>query len=71
MSSIPFKASLLAAAIASGAAVAPAHAAAPTQQNADTTVVLVHGAFADGSSWDKVIPLLQAKGLKEIGRAHV
>jgi pimeloyl-ACP methyl ester carboxylesterase len=26
-------------------------------------VVLVHGAFADGSSWDKVIPLLEAKGL--------
>jgi pimeloyl-ACP methyl ester carboxylesterase len=26
-------------------------------------VVLVHGAFADGSSWQKVIPLLQAKGL--------
>jgi pimeloyl-ACP methyl ester carboxylesterase len=25
-------------------------------------VVLVHGAFADGSSWSKVIPLLQAKG---------
>ena len=66
MSSIPFKASLLAAAIASGAAFAPAHAAAPTQQNADTTVVLVHGAFADGSSWDKVIPLLQAKGLKVV-----
>ncbi len=30
------------------------------------TVVLVHGAFADGSSWDKVIPLLQAKGFKVI-----
>jgi len=30
------------------------------------TVVLVHGAFADGSSWDKVIPLLQAKGLKVV-----
>ncbi|SHM15381.1 alpha/beta hydrolase [Rhodanobacter sp. OK091] len=29
----------------------------------DTTVVLVHGAWADGSSWSKVIPLLQAKGL--------
>jgi pimeloyl-ACP methyl ester carboxylesterase len=28
------------------------------------TVVLVHGAFADGSSWEKVIPLLQAKGFK-------
>jgi hypothetical protein len=22
-------------------------------------IVLVHGAFADGSSWSKVIPLLQ------------
>ena len=30
------------------------------------TVVLVHGAFADGSSWDKVIPILQAKGLKVV-----
>jgi pimeloyl-ACP methyl ester carboxylesterase len=29
-------------------------------------VVLVHGAFADGSSWAKVIPLLQAKGLHVI-----
>jgi pimeloyl-ACP methyl ester carboxylesterase len=27
-------------------------------------VVLVHGAFADGSSWSKVIPLLRAKGLQ-------
>jgi pimeloyl-ACP methyl ester carboxylesterase len=26
------------------------------------TVVLVHGAWADGSSWNKVIPLLQDKG---------
>lgn len=26
-------------------------------------VVLVHGAFADGNSWSKVIPLLQARGL--------
>lgn len=26
-------------------------------------VVLIHGAFADGSSWAKVIPLLEAKGL--------
>ena len=30
------------------------------------TVVLVHGAFADGSSWNKVIPLLQAEGLKVV-----
>src|SRR5258708_1894319 len=29
---------------------------------AKPTIVLVHGAFADGSSWAKVIPLLEAKG---------
>jgi pimeloyl-ACP methyl ester carboxylesterase len=27
-----------------------------------TNIVLVHGAFADGSSWSRVIPLLEAKG---------
>jgi pimeloyl-ACP methyl ester carboxylesterase len=26
------------------------------------SIVLVHGAFADGSSWDRVTPLLRAKG---------
>ncbi len=26
-------------------------------------IILVHGAWADGSSWSKVIPLLEAKGL--------
>ena len=36
-----------------------AEAAAPQVRN----VVLVHGLFADGSSWGKVIPLLQARGL--------
>ena len=30
------------------------------------TIVLVHGAFADGSSWNKVIPILQQKGYKTI-----
>jgi pimeloyl-ACP methyl ester carboxylesterase len=29
-------------------------------------IVLVHGAFADGSSWSKVIPLLVAKGFKAV-----
>jgi pimeloyl-ACP methyl ester carboxylesterase len=28
----------------------------------ESDVVLVHGAWADGSSWAKVIPLLLAKG---------
>lgn len=40
--------------------------AAPAAPLSDTTVVLVHGAFADGSSWNKVIPLLEAKGLKVV-----
>ena len=51
------KRTLIAAALLATAAFAHAE---------DTTVVLVHGAFADGSSWDKVIPLLQAKGLKVV-----
>lgn len=38
---------------------ASAQAGAPQKPS----IVLVHGAFADGSSWSKVIPLLQAKGL--------
>jgi pimeloyl-ACP methyl ester carboxylesterase len=33
---------------------------------AATTIVLVHGAWADGSSWNKVVALLQAKGLPVI-----
>jgi hypothetical protein len=33
------------------------------QASAVENVVLVHGAWVDGSSWSKVIPLLEAKGL--------
>ena len=39
--------------------------AAPTKsadQSGKPAIVLVHGAYADGTSWSKVIPLLQAKG---------
>lgn len=39
---------------------------AAAEERAQPTVVLVHGAFADGSSWDQVVPLLQAKGLKVV-----
>ena len=50
-----------------GAALIAACTALPAQAaSSDTTVVLVHGAFADGSSWDKVIPLLQAQGLNVV-----
>lgn len=44
-------------------AFAPVQAVA---QNASagpvTNIVLVHGAWADGSSWSKIVPLLEAKG---------
>ena len=33
-----------------------------TPTNIVKNIVLVHGAFADGSSWSKVIPLLEARG---------
>jgi pimeloyl-ACP methyl ester carboxylesterase len=41
------------------ATAAPFATAAPT---AIKNIVLVHGAFADATSWSKVIPLLEAKG---------
>ena len=34
----------------------------PISPSAHPTIVLVHGAFADGSSWSKVIPILQHDG---------
>jgi pimeloyl-ACP methyl ester carboxylesterase len=49
-------------ALVGAAAAAPAdlQTSAPV---AVKNVVLVHGLYADGSSWQKVIPLLQAQGL--------
>jgi pimeloyl-ACP methyl ester carboxylesterase len=47
--------------VAVGATAMPAAA-----ESVQKTVVLVHGAFADGSSWSKVIPLLEAKGLNVV-----
>jgi len=38
-------------------------ALAPPAPGPIKNVVLVHGLYADGSSWGKVIPLLQARGL--------
>ncbi len=49
---------LTAAVALAGASFASVQAA----EAAKPTIVLVHGAWADGSSWSKVIPLLQAKG---------
>jgi pimeloyl-ACP methyl ester carboxylesterase len=53
-------------AIASFVLTAVFHTGAVARANSPQgvrNVVIVHGAWADGSSWSKVIPLLQAKGL--------
>jgi pimeloyl-ACP methyl ester carboxylesterase len=48
---------IAALALSAGAVPVLAQPAEPVRN-----IVLVHGAFADGSSWSKVIPILQAKG---------
>jgi len=57
----------LTAAVVSVAMLVVAKATHATEQQKQsrgvTNIVLVHGAWADGSSWSKVIPLLEAKGL--------
>ena len=64
-----FRALLAASLIAFGGLAATAQAAAaqtPPAAEAPKTVVLVHGAWADGSSWSKVVPYLLAAGLKVV-----
>lgn len=54
---------IAAAALLSSAAVGLTDSAKPT-------IVLVHGAFADSSSWDKVDALLEAKGYRIVSLAN-
>src|SRR5689334_17551456 len=54
---------LILSALVAFASISPATVAADLKAK---TVVLVHGAFADGSSWQKVIPLLEKTGLKVV-----
>ena len=49
--------------IAAGNPAVAAEPASGTTAGALPSVVLVHGAFADGSDWARVIPLLQARGV--------
>ncbi|HZV64406.1 MAG TPA: alpha/beta hydrolase [Telluria sp.] len=53
---------IAASAVLAGCGSSSAATAPPTP----TTAVLVHGAWADGSSWAKVTPLLQQRGLKVV-----
>ena len=52
------------AVLAGGIGVAAALSSADQAQGQQTVknIVLVHGAFADGSSWSKLIPILEARG---------
>ena len=58
MKTIKSKFATVAFALASTFMAGASHA-----QDTTPSVVIVHGAFADGSDWAKVVPLLQAKGV--------
>jgi len=45
-----------------GAPVCRAQSVVQASVTAKPTIVLVHGAFADGSSWERLIPILQRDG---------
>ena len=68
MNSIGFAASALGVALATGIVFSPDEGAfgqTPTPSTSPKpAIVLVHGAFADGSSWRHVIPLLERDGYK-------
>lgn len=57
------KKSMMAVLLIAGLTAGSQALAQPSQNLDGKTIVLVHGAFADGESWNKVIPLLEAKGL--------
>jgi pimeloyl-ACP methyl ester carboxylesterase len=65
MQSLTFIRNVVATCAALLAIIVPAtQATAQTQSTPEVkTVLLVHGAWADGSSWSKVIPMLEAKSL--------
>jgi pimeloyl-ACP methyl ester carboxylesterase len=56
---------VLVAALSTAASVSPARA-----QTTKPTVVLVHGAFAESSSWDGVLRLLHARGYPAVAVAN-
>ncbi|MEU3186453.1 alpha/beta hydrolase [Streptomyces sp. NPDC006923] len=63
-------AALLAIPASSVAAVNPAGPAAGAVKAAKPTIVLVHGAFADSSSWDGVVARLEREGYPVLGVAN-
>jgi len=62
----PFLLALVLAAGVTVSAVTPSAGAAGASAHGVRNVVLVHGAFADGSSWARIIPLLEKSGLNAV-----
>jgi pimeloyl-ACP methyl ester carboxylesterase len=60
----------LVAAVLACAVLATSVGAEAAEHAKGTTIVLVHGAFADASTWDGVIPKLQADGYEVIAVAN-
>lgn len=60
----------VAALISAGPAIAAGDGASPAPEGAKPTVVLVHGAWADASSWDDVITSLQVRGYPTVATAN-
>lgn len=48
----------------------PNNGSAAESASSETTIVLVHGAMADSSSWSGVVPRLQAKGFHVVAAAN-
>src|SRR5215510_3398484 len=57
--------SLIAGGVGMASAISGTSPALPQQQPVKN-IVLVHGAFADGTSWGKVIPILESRGFQVV-----
>jgi pimeloyl-ACP methyl ester carboxylesterase len=66
MQALKFVQNVVTACAALLAIIVPAAKATAQTPTGVRTVLLIHGAWADGSSWSKVIPLLEAKGLRVV-----
>jgi pimeloyl-ACP methyl ester carboxylesterase len=64
------KPSLAASTLAIAAALFAAHPAAAAPVVVKPTIVLVHGAFADSSSWNGVVPILERDGYRVVAAAN-
>lgn len=66
----PFRALVLMVLLAIGASSFAASTRATEHTTSSVTVVLVHGAMADSSTWDRVIPKLAARGYGVVAVAN-